>query len=670
MGEQESFKQLTPMKDKIFRSILFFVPFVFLLSLEVILRITQYGGDLRIVTTVERNGKKFYTMNQLVGKRYFRGSKLYFHKGSHDFFEVQKSPNTVRVFCMGESTTAGFPYEYQAAPSELLRDRLIRALPNKNLEVINTAIAAINSFTVLEFVKELVRYQPDLFVIYIGQNEFYGVYGVGSTISVGKNRWFIRTYLWLQQFKTFLLIRDAVSLFFSLIGLRKEGAENATLMEQMVQNSTIMYGDNEYQIAKKSFEENYTEIVDVAKDNDIPLVLSTIVTNEKDLLPFVSLHRKTLPDSLRRVWEKLFTEGLAAEQDGKCKLAIERYLNAIAIDSVPAKVHFRLGKCYEALGNDEKARVQYSMAKDLDGLRFRAPSEFNNFIRQLSKQNHLPLADVEGAFREYSPHGILGNELLWEHVHPKLEGYFLMVKTLFRTIQSHHLLASKEEWTNVREAPDSVYWEMSSITDLDRGIGALKIAELTYRWPFRSEDKPLNFKPKTIAEEAAFRYAVKKEISWAEAHLYSAEEFKRLHEWQKALQEYKAMEKVEANNPYILTMMGDMLVQLNSPQEAEQRFLQAMRLNDNQYLRLRLGILKLLQQKPGEALEHLKQCLEIDEFAIKKFQPSEREDAQYYLGLANVRNGNILEARRVLNLLLKNNPFSAKAEMLLREINR
>ncbi|MGA9295416.1 MAG: hypothetical protein WBV81_22690, partial [Ignavibacteriaceae bacterium] len=224
-------------KKNIFRVILFLIPFLFLFSLEIILRLIGYGPDLSIVAKIQRNGKEYYTMNQLVGNRYFNENRLFYRKGSHDFFEVNKSPNTIRVFCFGASTMAGFPYEYDAIPSEFLRDRLIDAFPNKNIEVINTAIAATNSYTVSEFVNELSHYKPDLFIIYMGQNEFYGAFGVGSTISIGKSRWLIKTFLWLQQFKTFLFLKNIVSSISNYFKPSNVN-EDKILMEQMVKNNS------------------------------------------------------------------------------------------------------------------------------------------------------------------------------------------------------------------------------------------------------------------------------------------------------------------------------------------------------------------------------------------------------------------------------------------------
>ncbi|HET6567613.1 MAG TPA: SGNH/GDSL hydrolase family protein [Rhodothermales bacterium] len=229
------------------------LPFLLLAVLELVLRGVDYGGDMRAVAQVERNGQAFYTMNQRVGKRFFGVDQFYYQKGAEDYFEVEKQPNTIRVFLLGASTTAGFPYEYQATPAWLLHDRLAAAFPDKRVEVINTAITATNSYAVLELVRELVRYDPDLFIVYMGQNEYYGIYGVGSTQSAGKRREVVEAYLWLQRFKTTLLLRN---LIFSVVGTPNPAGGSGdiggpTLMEEMA-SKAIRYGGADYREGERA----------------------------------------------------------------------------------------------------------------------------------------------------------------------------------------------------------------------------------------------------------------------------------------------------------------------------------------------------------------------------------------------------------------------------------
>ncbi len=89
-----------------------------------------------------------------------------------------------------------------------------------------------------------------------------------------------------------------------------------------------------------------------------------------------------------------------------------------------------------------QARNRFAAAKDLDALRFRAPSELNALIPQLCrkyKQAHL--VDAKAAFECRSAQHIIGNELLLEHVHPKLEGYAVLSDAFYRSMEQAVRLA-------------------------------------------------------------------------------------------------------------------------------------------------------------------------------------------------------------------------------------
>jgi len=65
----------------------------------------------------------------------------------------------------------------------LLKHRLSHTFPNKNIEVINTGITAVNSYTLWDLTDDIIEQKPDLVIIYAGHNEYYGALGVGSIIT-------------------------------------------------------------------------------------------------------------------------------------------------------------------------------------------------------------------------------------------------------------------------------------------------------------------------------------------------------------------------------------------------------------------------------------------------------------------------------------------------------
>lgn len=87
-------------------------------------------------------------------------------------FLRQKPPGTFRIFCLGGSTTYGRPYDNTTSFPGWLREILPVAAPDVKWEVINAGGIGYASYRVAALMEELVQYEPDLFIVYTGHNEF------------------------------------------------------------------------------------------------------------------------------------------------------------------------------------------------------------------------------------------------------------------------------------------------------------------------------------------------------------------------------------------------------------------------------------------------------------------------------------------------------------------
>src|SRR5882672_660605 len=107
-------------------------------------------------------------------------------------FVDPKPTNNVRVLLLGESAMQGYPEPRHLGSSAFLQQMLQDAWPDRQVEVINLGTTAIASFPVLGILTEAVQYKPDLVVIYVGHNEFFGAYGVASVGSAAAHPWILR----------------------------------------------------------------------------------------------------------------------------------------------------------------------------------------------------------------------------------------------------------------------------------------------------------------------------------------------------------------------------------------------------------------------------------------------------------------------------------------------
>ena len=98
-----------------------------------------------------------------------RNKLAYFNKQE---FSRKKPNNTTRVFCLGGSTTYGRPYDDTTSFCGWLREFLPAAAPDGKWELINAGGISYASYRVAALMEELAEYEPDLFIVYCGQNEF------------------------------------------------------------------------------------------------------------------------------------------------------------------------------------------------------------------------------------------------------------------------------------------------------------------------------------------------------------------------------------------------------------------------------------------------------------------------------------------------------------------
>ena len=75
--------------------------------------------------------------------------------------------------------------------------------PHTDFEVINVAMTAINSHAVYQIAKSCARFEPDLMVVYLGNNEVVGPYGAGTIFSpLSPNLAMIRANAAISSMKT------------------------------------------------------------------------------------------------------------------------------------------------------------------------------------------------------------------------------------------------------------------------------------------------------------------------------------------------------------------------------------------------------------------------------------------------------------------------------------
>src|SRR6266702_4132851 len=179
-------------------------------ALEGALRALHYQGDLSLFVRLPYAAGQYMGVNDRVAARYFLNVRM-LPTPPTDIFLAAKPTHGFRVFVLGESSAAGFPYLHNGTFARVLQDALQDVMPGDTVEVVNLGVAAITSYALYDEIDEILAQHPDAVVLYAGHNEFYGALGVGSTETLGAVPALVRTYLRLERrLKTVLLARGLV----------------------------------------------------------------------------------------------------------------------------------------------------------------------------------------------------------------------------------------------------------------------------------------------------------------------------------------------------------------------------------------------------------------------------------------------------------------------------
>jgi tetratricopeptide (TPR) repeat protein len=188
------------------------------------------------------------------------------------------------------------------------------------------------------------------------------------------------------------------------------------------------------QQAYSNYEENLRDTIKVAQAAGAKVIVSTVATNLKDCAPFASLHRKNLSMDDLKKWSTLVQQGIDLDAANSPAEAMMRYQEAAAIDGGYAELEFRMARAAWRLRDYRTAREHFLRARDLDTLRFRADSKINEINRSVATSSRVVLVDAEKTLSDAAPDGIIGTDLIYEHVHMTPEGNYLLARAIFAQI--------------------------------------------------------------------------------------------------------------------------------------------------------------------------------------------------------------------------------------------
>jgi len=413
----------------------FLLLLIFFGALELVLRVVGFGHSPKFWRREkDEQGHVWIRDNPWVTAPFF--SRELIRRPVAFRLPEKKSEHGYRIFVLGSSAAMGDP-ESSFSIARVLDVMLSAAYPEIHFEVVNAGITAINSHVVRGIASDCAELKPDLFFVYEGNNEVIGPYGPGTVFTPFlRNPTAIRAAVFLRGLRLGQGLTE--------LGHHENRSNSNGLPEEwggmkMFLEHTIGPDDPRLVTTVDLFKDNLRAIVHSGVEAGATVVLGNVLTNERDFAPFQSRHAQDLSGDALHTWEAAVAAGKASLNTGDWYEAERQFRAAIAIDHEFAETHFHLARALLGQGDSQSSKPEFQRALDDDWLRFRTDSRLNAAILEVADESHngrVVFANLVGAAQQQSHDGLVGDDLLYEHVHLNFRGTYLVAHDLFRIVSN------------------------------------------------------------------------------------------------------------------------------------------------------------------------------------------------------------------------------------------
>jgi tetratricopeptide (TPR) repeat protein len=406
---------------------------LFFALLELGLTVAGVGTSFDYFHEIDIDGVPHYQENPDFADQFFPPS-LNIGPLENTFTE-ERSPELVRVYVLGGSAAMGFPFNNHGV-DRLLAAQLRAALPSKKIEVINTAMTAVNSHVVYAVAQSIPDDSADFAVILMGNNEVVGPYGPGTF-----NQNFLANISLIRGIQALKRTRIWQALDGLMQHIKPVDAKQELEWEgmQMFTSHGISHDDPRMESVYAHYQDNLTDIIEILSGKGIHVLLSTVPVNLRHSAPFMSVRRPGLSEEQLDQWRELTRKGADSAGEENWTDAVTSFKAALEIDPEYADTYFRLATALENLGEFQEARTHFERSLDQDALRFRTDTRINRIIPDVAadfENDTLSFVDSAAAFEQASQPYQPGWNLFLEHVHYGFSGNHILAAEISRAIVS------------------------------------------------------------------------------------------------------------------------------------------------------------------------------------------------------------------------------------------
>lgn len=375
--------------------------------------------------------------------------KLFFFQPQS--FALKKPENVRRVFCIGGSTTYGRPYAHSTSFCGWLADFLAYTDPEQKWEVINAGGISYASYRVVILLEELIQYEPDLIISYVGQNEFLErrtysqILGLPRVLrDLGTAASSLRIYALMNKIVNSLKNDEAV---VQATHEHKLGKEVNTILDQSIGPEDYVRDDEQKEKVINHFEYNLEKIAQLTRSTGAQLIMVAPASKLRNESPFKSQNRNGLKGPELEAWQQHYESAQALYREKHFAAALTAVSKAETLDPRHAHTLSLKGDILYALENHAEARLSYQKALDEDICPLRALSPLHSLVLNTAHKMNIPAVDFDAIISKLSPNGITDDVFFLDHVHPTIEGNKILALELLKEVIDSGMIQSPKPMT-------------------------------------------------------------------------------------------------------------------------------------------------------------------------------------------------------------------------------
>jgi hypothetical protein len=339
------------------------------------------------------------------------------------------TPDGLYLVVVGESSARGSPYDPWLSVGQIVGWQLEQVFPGRKILVDVQAEGGICLEQAVLPLCELERH-PDAIIVLAGHNEFQSRYGWSRNVSHYIEEGAKNPLAWLDLARstsgTAGLILNTLDRYYG------EAPPPPRVVRTLVDHPVCH--PREYAFLREDFQLRLDSLTEYCTRIGSLPILIVPGSNDGSFDPNRSVLAASTPADARAAFEREFNVVREAESKDT-EGSIAAYRRLVKQHPEFAETHYRLARLLAASGAWDEARRHFVLARDLDGLPLRCPTDFQEAYRAVARRYGAVLIDGPEVLSRMSPHGILDDHLFHDGQHVNLIGIVALSNEVLQQLQ-------------------------------------------------------------------------------------------------------------------------------------------------------------------------------------------------------------------------------------------